>query len=414
MTNRGVIWRGLVAVVAFLYLVLTAKLVTWKEEPTRTTEPLILLREPLTVKIWGSTDESTKAWRLRELLREGIEEHPMLRFAEEDADVILWLPSLTRTAPHCASRRLIILDEHDDPKPKVKMNDYLAYFKRSYVLKKDGVVLGQLVNPPERYFPFQYSMAAAYIPSRLEEERHRHLDVVCTLRVGRGEFQARARVLQWTRQAMLVHDLSGYAGELNTGSRVGFNSEYFALMRQARAVVTCQPGEWEGDFRTFEAFASGALVFSDDVNPAPGLPYPFLDGVHYIRIDVSTSTKAPAALEAKLRYYLVDRPDLGARIARTGFHHALRYHRAVSRIDWILRSALAELPDHRSSTTTRDDNNDTAGVLLRSSSSPRPPPIHRKNESSSPRLTPTEIAELRKPLDRRRRHPQQLNERQGR
>ena len=42
---------------------------------------------------------------------------------------------------------------------------------------------------------------------------------------------------------------------------------------------------------------------------------------------------------AKLKHYL-DRPAEMRRVAHNGFLHALKYHRSVTRLDWILRSAL--------------------------------------------------------------------------
>lgn len=49
--------------------------------------------------------------------------------------------------------------------------------------------------------------------------------------------------------------------QVNGGHRKEINAVYFATMREARIVVTCNPSHWEGDFRLFEAMVSGALVF---------------------------------------------------------------------------------------------------------------------------------------------------------
>jgi len=370
------------------------------------------------VGIWGDSDERTKAsWRLRLLLHEGIESHPRLKRDDERPELWLWLPTLTTNKPTADPRRqLIVLDEHDSAS-KIQRTEYLAYFKRSFVSKRDGRVVdqwGRHHHKKPRFFPFQYSIADAYYDDAPSERRP--LDVVCTLRVGRGQFQARARALLAARRAMLSLNLSGYAGELDSGSRVGVNPNYFALMRQARAVVTVQPGEWEGDFRTFEAFASGALVFSDDVNPAPGTPHPFVDGLHYVRFDENDD------LSEKLRFYLVERPDVGARVAARGYSHARKYHRAVTRLDWILRSALAELPpddDDKDAPSSllllleeEEEDDDTAGALLRRwlllqrppTSSDAPP---EDNEEAPPRLNESVLADLRRPLDRRRWAPHQ-------
>lgn len=63
-------------------------------------------------------------------------------------------------------------------------------------------------------------------------------------------------------------------------------------------------------------------------------PRPFVDGVHVVVYDNSD----PDAFFEKLTYYLA-RPDEARKIAAAGLKHALTHHRAVSRLDFILRSA---------------------------------------------------------------------------
>ena len=62
-------------------------------------------------------------------------------------------------------------------------------------------------------------------------------------------------------------------------------------------------------------------------------PRPFVDGEHVVVYDNSD----PDAFE-KLDYYL-SHPQEAQKLAAAGLRHALRYHRAVSRLDFILRSA---------------------------------------------------------------------------
>ena len=73
------------------------------------------------------------------------------------------------------------------------------------------------------------------------------------------------------------------------------------------------------------------MIFVDEMY-APH-PRPFVDGQHVIVYDNSD----PDAFFEKLTYYL-EHPAEARRIAAAGLKHALRYHRAVSRLDFILRS----------------------------------------------------------------------------
>ena len=64
------------------------------------------------------------------------------------------------------------------------------------------------------------------------------------------------------------------------GRRVIQNTNYLDTMRQARVVVTSNPTGWEGDSRTWEALASGALVMVDTM--VVPTPFPLKDKVRNI------------------------------------------------------------------------------------------------------------------------------------
>ena len=65
------------------------------------------------------------------------------------------------------------------------------------------------------------------------------------------------------------------------------------------------------------------------------LPFAPVDGEHVVVYDSADR----GGFLRRLKYYL-ERPAEMRRVARAGFVHCLRHHRAVSRIDWLLRSAL--------------------------------------------------------------------------
>ena len=96
-------------------------------------------------------------------------------------------------------------------------------------------------------------------------------------------------------------------------------------------VVNCNPTRWEGDNRTWEAFANGALVFVDKIY-AP-MANPLIDGKHCIFYEMS-----PAGLEElrqKILYFLKETGHADD-IARAGHEFTMKYHRASNRIDEIL------------------------------------------------------------------------------
>lgn len=77
---------------------------------------------------------------------------------------------------------------------------------------------------------------------------------------------------------------------------------------------------------------AGALVFVDEMY----VPHPrkFVHDEHVIVYDNSD----PIDFARKLLFYL-EHPTEARRIAANGLRHALAYHRAVSRMDFVLRSA---------------------------------------------------------------------------
>ena len=70
---------------------------------------------------------------------------------------------------------------------------------------------------------------------------------------------------------------------MNHAQRRTIDKAYLEHNRNAKIVVTCNPSFWDGDFRTWEAMASGALVFVDQMHVP--VAYPLIDGVHLIIYD---------------------------------------------------------------------------------------------------------------------------------
>lgn len=107
-------------------------------------------------------------------------------------------------------------------------------------------------------------------------------------------------------------------------------------MYNSKIIVTVNPADWEGDFRLWESLASGALIFVDPLFVPH--QYPLKHGEHVIFFNNSDK----ADLWSKLDYYLAH-PLEAKKIAINGYLHAMKYHRSVSMIDYVMRSAHLKL-----------------------------------------------------------------------
>lgn len=253
-------------------------------------------------------------------------------------------PTLFRYAPPVPANRMIFVDEADWSSSHGHVRDdaasYLAYFKRSWV-QKDGKAspvraAGQRHKKSKSYFPMPYSLADEYVDSAKlgDVVGERPIDVVCTLRDTRG---GRGRVLPWLREYAKAKQLENYRlGQLSSAGRTVIDAGYLSTMRQAKVVVTCNPTGWEGDFRLFEALSSGALVMVDRM----GTPYhhPLIDGEHVVFYDHTNKTDLLEKLDHALK-----RPHWARKVGVKGYAHVLRHHRAVSWVDYFLRTAHAKM-----------------------------------------------------------------------
>ena len=178
-----------------------------------------------------------------------------------------------------------------------------------------------------------YAASDNYTAAVVTAYEARSIDVLCTLRTHATIQPVRTRVFDWVERAVRRLGVQGTSQVgVNRGHRKTINTEYFEWHADAKIVVTCNPSFWDGDYRLYEAMASGALVLVDEIHVP--LARPFVDGVHLVVYDNHNASD----LEAKLAYFLAH-PREAAAIATHGLVHTLRYHRAVSRLDYILRTA---------------------------------------------------------------------------
>mmetsp|Transcript_2284 Transcript_2284/g.2978 ORF Transcript_2284/g.2978 Transcript_2284/m.2978 type:complete len:471 (-) Transcript_2284:6-1418(-) len=324
-------------------------------------------------RIWLAPCHKEHGWRFQQLKYSAMEQHPYIEqvSTRDDAELFFWFPTCAQSFdPHSQLkpqqwRRLAVLEESDHPgnwNQVHKLDRVLAYMKRSWVDKRNGSHHHHSIKKRSRdnqdtniltFLPLPYSVWDNYTLG-LTLGLPRLYDIVCTVRTHAVVQPARTRIVQWLSEAAntIFNHTTVYLGDTG-GHRKIVQDTYFNLMRNARIVVTCNPSEWDGDFRTYEALSTGALVFVDELHtPAP---YPLVDGVHLIVYD----THDKDDFLAKLEFYL-HRPHLAAAIAANGLYHVLKYHRAISRLDYVLRSLHLRLHEENLSAPKTPTYKETA------------------------------------------------------
>ena len=164
----------------------------------------------------------------------------------------------------------------------------------------------------------------------IEEELERDIDLGCYLIKDAGQYNRHnvLSILEWA-SSDLKDKLNIQLGPVTKSNREGFDNTYLKTLKRTKILVTCNPDRWEGDSRTWEAFANGPLVFVDKLYSLH--QHPLIDGEHCIFYNPSN----PKELLDKLNYYLSNESE-AKEIAENGHNYTMKYHRSSNRIDDIL------------------------------------------------------------------------------
>jgi hypothetical protein len=284
--------------------------------------------------------------RSYDLVLQGLAEHPRVLLCDSPsgADFVFWHFQAWDSRLVFPRERLVYVDWSDDPLCIYPV-DPLVYFKRSWPYPSSTSRLHSLYDVPNapRYVLEQPRRPSLYQPTSycvmddfvVEEELERDIDLACFLRPNQ---ERRAVVLHLLEQLDLP-GLRVHLGPVSDAGRDRFDSGYLHALRRSKIVVTVGPDWAEGDSRTWEALANGPLVVQPEM--LTPLPEPFVDGRHiaYFRgDDLLSPTRQREFLELVVHH--LERLDDAVAIGAAGRAHALRHHRAVNRVDAMLRAAV--------------------------------------------------------------------------
>jgi len=275
------------------------------------------------------------------MIQQGLINNPRVELVEneKDSDFIFFFYYRKKHKEYYRNdydpEKTVLIDYHDNPGWYCQV-PHFAYFKRSWVnsINKGNYTVRQAIKHPSNMYPLTMAIMDEFI---VDEDVKRDIVLSCTLRKKerRGHID-RVRILNLLEEM----DIKGKTqiGQLNKGNMNRFGEsdmgDYFKLLKRSRIVVTCNPSRQEGDHRTWEAFANGALVFVDKMQTP--LRYPLVDGEHCIFYDLSD--KGLKELKGNLLWFLEDPEgqELADFIAKAGHKFTMKYHRTSNRIDEIL------------------------------------------------------------------------------
>lgn len=222
-------------------------------------------------------------------------------------------------------KKMVIIDYIDSANNIIDI-PCLKYFKRSVV----DVQNSALKEYDRDIIPISYCLKneTLHFKNVFENNRSYHISIFFDPK--ESPTSKRCNVAHYIKHNMQAYN--NHVGKVGSAGKIGRNSiqkEYYEKMFQSQIVVTCNPDNWEGDYRTWEALSSGALVFVDKmITP---IVHPLVHQKHVIFYNKNNL----ADLRMKLQYYL-ENSEVRETIAREGHAFALQYHKTSDRIDEIL------------------------------------------------------------------------------
>ncbi len=209
----------------------------------------------------------------------------------------------------------------------------LAYFKRSVTCGEERIPIKN-----KQVKPLNHCALEEYF---LEEEERTH-NIGCFF--DKDNFRLgcrRANLINYLLEKKpFGNSLIGYSTGFAQHARLALFAppinnpcmDYLKLLNKTKIIFTAQPGPTDGDWRTWEAFASGALVFKDlHYIPTPNMP---IDGEHCFTFDASDKKSIDKAID--IAHYYLNHEDERRKIAEKGRKHIRKYHMAKNRINQIL------------------------------------------------------------------------------
>lgn len=259
---------------------------------------------------------------------------------EKDADYIIIHPEQP-LLNFKTNKKIIIVDYFDNDiqmSKVIKMNTNnimklspFLYFKRSCI----NITTMEYISYDMSYIPINYAVKHEYIDRNININ-NKDIDIICFFnnintintidiktKITRNNIGA--YINYFSKKHSQYNIKIGRVDNKNK-NKYAFNREYFDLIKRSKIIVSCNPNNWIGDFRLFEALAGNSLVFVDNM---PTLKDIFIHQKHIIYYNNYQD------LEENLLFYLKNNNER-IEIANNSYTSALNEHTYKHRANFIL------------------------------------------------------------------------------
>ena len=224
------------------------------------------------------------------------------------------------------NKKEIILDFCDSKKtiqscPNELLNNIFLYFKRSCVnrLKNKSIdFLKYNIN----VIPLSLGLQNDY--TKIYFDNNRNLDIVCMFDNRHRGY--RREIYHFMKELKGYNKFVGLV-KYNKKFYLNINKNYFEKMCSSKIVLTAAPKNHEGDYRLYEALASGALVFTDSFLTPVNNKF-----IHKKHLIVYNNINQ---LYQLIQYY-INNEDERKEIAKNGREYVLKYHTFDNRLEKII------------------------------------------------------------------------------
>jgi len=212
----------------------------------------------------------------------------------------------------------------------------IAYFKRSLVTENRSIM-----KYSSKVFHLDYCVLEEYLNDNNSE---RSIDVACLFEKDVGG--RRSILVQKLTNSNFENSIIGKTTSYGSEGRNSINKynnenykNYLQILGDSKIIFTAFPQNHDGDSRTWEAFASGALVFRD-VTFIKTKNEP-KDGVHFFCFDSSKPKSISLAIEKAITFL---NNDAERNLIATACLEIMKsHHMAKNRVDYMIKTTLLRI-----------------------------------------------------------------------
>ena len=229
--------------------------------------------------------------------------------------------------------RLIFYDYRDNTNLIKTIPRKVVYFKRSLFLGNE--------RKPKKFDRKIYPISHCALDEYFLETCDKTYDIGCFFDINNENLGKRRRnllltLLKENLPNSLIGTSTGFANKariaISKSNEKNFFYDFLKLQKQCKIIFTAQPELVDGDNRTWEALASGSLVFCE--RSLIPVDHPLIDGYHCLFFDANSIFSIKKAIE-KAKYYLNNQLPR-EKIAKNGMEFTKKYHMGTNRVQQML------------------------------------------------------------------------------